>query len=561
MTMSNGVTGGVFATLADLQASKARVDTIVQLTNGAKYSVDVADGGAGLGVNGLFANPIKPSPEHFGAVGDGVADDTSALLSFFALNVKEKYLTAGAVYRTNSQLENISDTVIYGNGAEIKAFDGGTGEILNKYATDVRTVIGFSSVSDVTIYDLKVNGSSASFGGVQPDANTGTSGFLVWTSCSRIKLVNCVSEDVSRSGFIALNNGALGVSEDVTFLNCLSISGGIGFGQEILFAGGTGGLHGSAPINTSFINCVALPAHSFGLYLAGGVNTKVIGGKYANNRNDLITLYTGDAQGTLDAVIVGATFDGTNNASNNNMVIAHSVNAQPVNVDQYLNPSDLSVAFYGCRFECANTQEQPVDIEKNSKVSFTDCEFKNVKVRNNEAIAGAVNPVNYPVKYTGCTFDTTTATYLLTADIKVNLNNCTFTSLTATRAIFLDTGANESAFNCCIFGTDRTGEAIAQGFTFVYEASVSVTDCDFTNCATPFNITTANSHNLKAINNKAGTFNAEPWRKDAAAPTTGTHSRGDIRWNSNASAGGKVGFVCVTAGTPGTWKAFGVIDV
>jgi hypothetical protein len=45
-----------------------------------------------------------------------------------------------------------------------------------------------------------------------------------------------------------------------------------------------------------------------------------------------------------------------------------------------------------------------------------------------------------------------------------------------------------------------------------------------------------------------------------AAPTTGTWARGDIRFNSSPSAGGKVGWVCTTAGTPGTWKAFGVID-
>lgn len=44
------------------------------------------------------------------------------------------------------------------------------------------------------------------------------------------------------------------------------------------------------------------------------------------------------------------------------------------------------------------------------------------------------------------------------------------------------------------------------------------------------------------------------------APTTGAHVRGEIVWNETPSAGGKVGWVCTTAGTPGTWKAFGVID-
>ena len=40
-----------------------------------------------------------------------------------------------------------------------------------------------------------------------------------------------------------------------------------------------------------------------------------------------------------------------------------------------------------------------------------------------------------------------------------------------------------------------------------------------------------------------------------AAPLSGTWSRGDIVWNSQPSAGGAPGWMCVTAGTPGTWKA------
>lgn len=44
-----------------------------------------------------------------------------------------------------------------------------------------------------------------------------------------------------------------------------------------------------------------------------------------------------------------------------------------------------------------------------------------------------------------------------------------------------------------------------------------------------------------------------------AAPTTGEAARGDVVYNRNPSAGGNVGWICVLAGTPGTWKAFGSI--
>ncbi len=46
----------------------------------------------------------------------------------------------------------------------------------------------------------------------------------------------------------------------------------------------------------------------------------------------------------------------------------------------------------------------------------------------------------------------------------------------------------------------------------------------------------------------------------SAAPTTGTWQQGDIIYNLQPIAGGYLGWVCVTGGTPGTWKAFGAIQ-
>lgn len=46
----------------------------------------------------------------------------------------------------------------------------------------------------------------------------------------------------------------------------------------------------------------------------------------------------------------------------------------------------------------------------------------------------------------------------------------------------------------------------------------------------------------------------------ATAPTTGTYVVGDIVYNSAPAASGTIGWVCITAGTPGTWKTFGAIS-
>jgi Major tropism determinant N-terminal domain len=46
-----------------------------------------------------------------------------------------------------------------------------------------------------------------------------------------------------------------------------------------------------------------------------------------------------------------------------------------------------------------------------------------------------------------------------------------------------------------------------------------------------------------------------------AAPTTGAWAKGDVFWNTEPSAGGNAGWVCVSSGTPGTWASFGTISV
>ena len=53
---------------------------------------------------------------------------------------------------------------------------------------------------------------------------------------------------------------------------------------------------------------------------------------------------------------------------------------------------------------------------------------------------------------------------------------------------------------------------------------------------------------------------AARYQAASAAPTTGTYAKGDIVWNSAPTSGGFIGWVCVAAGTPGTWKTWGAIS-
>ena len=53
--------------------------------------------------------------------------------------------------------------------------------------------------------------------------------------------------------------------------------------------------------------------------------------------------------------------------------------------------------------------------------------------------------------------------------------------------------------------------------------------------------------------------NGARWRQGASAPTTGTAKVGDRIMDVASAAGGTEGWVCVTAGSPGVWKAIGAV--
>jgi hypothetical protein len=77
------------------------------------------------------------------------------------------------------------------------------------------------------------------------------------------------------------------------------------------------------------------------------------------------------------------------------------------------------------------------------------------------------------------------------------------------------------------------------------------------------NIIILTDPNTVVIDNSApgsNTFIKSWLGASTADPSTGTYAVGDIIYNSAPVAGGFIGWVCTTAGTPGTWKTFGVIS-
>ena len=55
-------------------------------------------------------------------------------------------------------------------------------------------------------------------------------------------------------------------------------------------------------------------------------------------------------------------------------------------------------------------------------------------------------------------------------------------------------------------------------------------------------------------------YQGQTQQYDRQTPTAGTWSQGDIVWNSEPQRGSVLGWVCVRAGSPGTWRPFVSID-
>jgi hypothetical protein len=119
----------------------------------------------------------------------------------------------------------------------------------------------------------------------------------------------------------------------------------------------------------------------------------------------------------------------------------------------------------------------------------------------------------------------------------------------------------------------ETGFLVNRVKTLKFENNVSVTDV-----GTGYSLSDSDSAtywpgtgNDYIINNNLGTYVsvassrvffylAEKDKYASAAPTTGYHLVGEYRINTVPTAGGFWGFVCVTAGSPGTWKTFAAIS-
>ena len=149
----------------------------------------------------------------------------------------------------------------------------------------------------------------------------------------------------------------------------------------------------------------------------------------------------------------------------------------------------------------------------------------------------------------GIQLNTAVATYQWNATIRDN----TFVGFTTNDILFYSPGRSILDNNRCMSTTPTNSVYIGE----VLGSPVILTNNFFSKAL--YIDVLANFTDGKLILQNNVESNSFQSTHQAAAPSTGTWRVGDIVYNNAPASAGYVGFVCTVAGTPGTWKSFGLI--
>lgn len=175
-----------------------------------------------------------------------------------------------------------------------------------------------------------------------------------------------------------------------------------------------------------------------------------------------------------------------------------------------------------------------------------------MRIRNNY-IGACSNYAIYTANSNAATFDA-----LVDGNVIVNNAN-TYAAYIKARRVSFNGNHLAGCVNGVTFNTvtdlEATGNLLRN-----FSGTIGLLIDGVTNAALFGNSTTGITNGVfynAAVTSKRDSGNT--WNWAAATPAGGYYNQGDVVYNSAPVAAGTIGWVCTTAGTPGTWKTFGSI--
>ena len=554
-------------------------------TSAAAYATDVAK----WDLSTTYVAGVMP--EKYGAVGDGVTDDTTALASALAagtvvlLDPAKTYLTTQVSIPAGKTLRSMN-----GGRATIKAAAGiacpvvlveGSGSTLEGVRVD-----GNRANQTTNVMAVNVNSAAGTVSNVTVRDNEITN--AKWDS---IRVSGTVNDSLIEDNYIHDCDNH-GITVQAVAANRLTIRGNR-IRQVALVANGCSGIqvYSATPIYTN----LTVHGNNISDLGATGIPIELTGAqKFAITDNIITGVGTrGISMGGLfDGVVSGNSIHGqsTYGVELNTLTRVNIVGNTIVNCCAGMSGqagSDLLITGnfiayttaagsnpYGVFLQAAISKR--VTIQGNYFLDLATCA---VKINNaSEDVTVQDNVIVY----------TSTASLLAGALIAISIygwqrgrveGNTIHTALAGTGGVGVGliyvngTGSldvrirrnvlrSTTGANLAIGGI-TTGAYAAVGLRVedneIMQLGDGVRTLNLTNddvfvsgnqsltCTTPENLKAAHIRRTKIV------------YEATAAPTAGTWRVGDIVWNSTPAASGIPGWMCVTAGTPGTWKAMAAL--
>ena len=477
----------------------------------------------------------------YGALGDGTTDDTTAIQSAItACNTAgggTVYFPEG-IYIISSALVFYSNMIIQGSDATIKLKAGSYSALVNMFTTngfvDGDYSAGIAITENVIFDGLIIDGN---IGNVSTtDSCRGINAYKV----QNFKVTNCIIKDLA--GTIGNGYGIITWYSDTVYIDNVTINR---TDRQNICIWETSDAHiSNCNLQDSYYReCVLVstdnPVQHQNTF-AVIENTKMV---QVLTSGTYVMRFSGAGSGILSDC----------------ELTAPSVTFPVIYITDTL---EKDVVIKGSRISGGSYGIEVVSTCTTRKITIEGCSIdSNTNGIRHNASGGFLTIVNNKITNT-----TTQPLYTINFDRAIITNNVIDEGTTR---VYLEPESNGSIIfsnNQITNLTDATYAVFVNGTT-----SETAHVC--------YNIALANTANVmrlfdisgKAIGNTGSVIDSANIRVEianqrallygSAAPSTGSWLASDIVFHTAPATGGFIGWVCVTAGTPGTWRTFGTIDL